>query len=77
VFKSEEAPEGLSLYVRTNGSVLRDILLVSSGKRSRLDLSIYKNKYRNNVSGCGAWTNKDHKLWCHLMTHELVRWNDG
>lgn len=72
MLKQLHSPEGLSIYVRLNGSYLKDILRVSNNYRGRLKFKEYT--YR--PSGRGPWENRDHKLWCHLSPNILVEWKN-
>lgn len=72
MLKQVYAPEGLSIYVRTDGTYLETVLRVSNNYRSRLVFKTYL--YRS--SGLGPWENRDHKLWCHLSPDMLVEWKN-
>lgn len=71
MLKQVYAPEGLSIYVRTNGTCLNEVLRVSRNYRGKL---VFK-EYFYRSTGRGPWENKDHKLWCHLSPDMLVEWN--
>lgn len=72
MLKQVHSPEGLSIYLRSDGSYLKEILRVSNNYRGKLNFTVYY--YR--PSGEGSWENRDHKLWCHLCPNMLVEWKN-